>query len=308
MVGFPASGKSREVESYVKKGYSVLSRDKEGGNVIDLLPKMKALIASNSDIVLDCTFVTAEGRKPFIDAAKASNCEITCHWMTTTVEDCQINALIRMYDRYGKCFLHPDDLKDPIVKKDPNMFPITVLFTMKKNFNKPDISEGFDKIIKTNFERVYRSDFTQKALFLDYDGCLRDVPADAEFKFPTKKSEVKIIANPTILKEYKDKGYILLGASNQSGIARKQVTKEAVEECFCETNKQLGLDIEVSYCSHNVPPVCYCRKPQSGLFVPAIMKHKIDIKNSIFVGDQTTDETSANRLGMKFVYADQFFK
>jgi len=308
MVGFPASGKTQEVYKYVLQGYQVLSRDKEGGNVIDLLPKMEQLIAENKDVVLDCTFVSPESRKPFIDAAISKGCRIDCHWVSTSVDDCQINALMRMYDRYGKCFLHPNDFKDPVAKKGPNMFPITVLFHMKKEFKKPDISEGFTQVIQTKFVRKYRDDFKQKALFIDYDGTIRDVPEGAEFKYPTKKSEVVLICNRSILQKYKDDGYIIIGASNQSGIGKKVVTEEVVKECFCETNRQLGMDIEVNYCPHNVPPVCYCRKPQSGLFIPAIMRHKIDIKNSIFVGDQTTDETAAKRLGMKFINATEFFK
>ena len=308
MVGFPASGKSKQVKEYASQGYEILSRDTEGGLLHDLIPKMEAFLARGKKVVIDATFMLASDRQAFREAAFVITKESPiCHWMKTTIEDCQINALMRMYDRYGKCFLHPDDLKDPIVKKDPNMFPVAVLFKMKKEFEKPSVSEGFKQVIVTEFKREYRSDFTQKAIFIDYDGTVRDVPTDAEFKFPTKKSEVKLIVNPDILKSYKDAGYLILGASNQSGIARKQVTKEAVEECFCETNRQLGMDIEVNYCSHNVPPVCYCRKPQSGLFVPAIMKHKIDIRKSIFVGDQTTDETAAKRLGMTFAYASNFF-
>jgi histidinol phosphatase-like enzyme len=62
------------------------------------------------------------------------------------------------------------------------------------------------------------------------------------------------------------------------------------------------------YCPHRSAPIsCYCRKPQSGLFVKAALTYDIYIPKSIMVGDLKTDETAAQRLGMRFIHASKFF-
>jgi D-glycero-D-manno-heptose 1,7-bisphosphate phosphatase len=305
-VGFPASGKSTSIKEYTKNGYVHLSRDNEGGKVIDLLPKLEKELDSNKNVVLDCTYLTIESRKPFIEVCKSRGIPINCLWVSTSTEDCQINALNRMWDRYGKIFFDTEDLKE--VKKDPNMFPIGVIFKMKKEFEKPTVSEGFEKIIKVNFERKWDSSLNGKAIFLDYDGTLREC-IGGNGKYPVKPSEVSVRPNVAkVLSEYRKKGYILVGVSNQSGIGKGHLTKEDAEACFKETNRQIGIDIEYCYCPHTIPPAnCYCRKPQSGMAIRFIRKYNLDPTQCLMVGDMTTDETFANRLGMKFINADKFF-
>lgn len=306
LVGLPASGKSTVVNKY--PNHYRLNRDTTGGNLDSLLPKMRECLKTGQNVILDNLNATIASRKPFIDVAKEFNSDVFCEWLTTTPEDCQINALMRMHNRYGRLFLHQDDIKNhPDAKKDSNIFPITVIFHYKKIFEKPTLAEGFSTINKIGFIRKWDSSFVNKALFLDYDDTLRHVE-NGEYHFPTKKEEVTILPNvKTVLQKYVKDGYILLGVSNQSGIARRQVTNEQVIECIEETNRQIGLDIYASYCCHNVPPVCYCRKPQSGLAVQFIVKHKIDVTQSLMVGDKTTDCTFAERLGMKFSHAEDFF-
>lgn len=306
LVGLPASGKSTVVNQY--PNHYKLNRDTAGGNLDSLLPKMKACLDAGQDVILDNLNATVESRKPFLDMAKKFSAPVHCKWMGTSAEDCQINALIRMYDRYGRVFLHPDDIKNHTgAKKDSNMFPVTVIFHYKKIFQFPTVAEGFAIVEKVPFKRKWDLSFVNKALFLDYDGTLRKVK-NGEYEFPTRPEEVELLPNvKEVLNKYVADGYVLFGVSNQSGIARKQVTEEQAKKCFDETNRQAGLNIEVAYCPHNVPPVCYCRKPQAGLAIPFIMKHKIDVTQSYVVGDQTTDKTFGERLGMKFVHADEFF-
>src|SRR5262249_23648017 len=107
------------------------------------------------------------------------------------------------------------------------------------------------------------------------------------------------------LKELKKKGYLLLGASNQSGVAKGLLSAADAAACFAETAKQLGVEFdEVLFCPHKVPPLgCYCRKPNPGLGVELIVKHKLDPRQCVFVGDQTTDKTFAQKCG--FTYVDQ---
>ena len=111
------------------------------------------------------------------------------------------------------------------------------------------------------------------------------------------------------MEDFKKKGYLLLGISNQSGVHKGDLTYEKCCQLFEHTNKLLGLDIEYKFCPHQSAPIsCYCRKPQTGIFVDFMLKHKLSRKNTIFVGDMTTDRTAASRFGCQYIDQLEFFK
>ena len=159
------------------------------------------------------------------------------------------------------------------------------------------------------FVRKEDPTFTNKALIVDYDGTLRECIGGNE-KYPVSKDQIEIKPGRTkVLQAYKDKGYILLGISNQSGIAKGELSEATAIELFDHTNKLLGIDIAYRFCSHQSAPIsCYCRKPMCGVGVEFILKHKLDRKNCIFVGDMTTDKTFASRAGFQYVDQAEFFK
>jgi len=309
LVGSPASGKGRTAESFNRAGYVHLNRDKAGGKVASLLPALSDALQNGKNVVLDNTYPTAESRKPFIETAQKAKVPIRCIHIATSMEDCSINALMRMWDRYGKLFLTPDALKE--VKHDPNMFPIAVLFLYKKEFQEPKKTEGFSEIEKLPFKRVWSDTLKKKAIMVDFDDTLRTVKAGAQYKFPTRSEEIEILPRrKEIITSWFHKGYLILGASNQSGIARGQLTDEDARKCFTYTaNKILNeKDLPALYCPHNVPPICYCRKPQSGMGVHWIRTFNLNPSEVIYVGDQTTDKTFATRLGFQYVDQADFFK
>lgn len=309
MVMGPPAGCKGTLAADLAKDHIILNRDKAGGKVIDLLPKMEQAIKQGKSVLLDNLFPNPEARKPFIDLARSLGVPIHAHLMDTKIEDATINALWRMVDRHQKVFLTPEDIKnDPKAKESPNIFPIAVLFKYKKEAKPPQTGEGFSTIKKHKFVRRPLGDqYSNSAYIFDYDDTLRH--STGELDFPTKPSEVSLLPKrKEKMQELANAGNILLGVSNQSGIARKQLTEDNAKACFDQTNKLLGVDIEYHYCPHNVPPSCYCRKPQSGIGVWLIYKHKLDPSKVIFVGDQTTDKTWAERLGFKYVEANEFFK
>ena len=303
IVGYPASGKSTLAQTMKDDGYEILNRDTIGGKIIDLVPRMVNMINSGKKIVLDNTFATAKVRKPFIEAAQSLGVEVCCTIMGTTIEQAQWGACSRMIERYGK-ILSPQEIKD---SKDPNMFPPAVLFKYRKEYEKPSKNEGFSKIDTCPYVLRLPSDCTGKAIILDYDGTLRDTKSGA--KWPRDPEDVYALPNrKEVLQKYIDDGYILLGASNQSGVAKNQPTEDICIACFERTNELLGIDIEIGYCPHKVPPIsCYCRKPMPGMGVRWVLKHKLDPKKCIMVGDATSDKTFAKRCGFEFKHADDFF-
>lgn len=304
--GYPASGKSSKSEEYIQQGYIHLNRDKQGGKVIDLVPKMQIELSKGKNVVLDNLFPTRESRQPFIKTAKQAGADIHCVVMGTTIEDAQINALQRMYRRYGKLFLGKDNYREV---KDSNVFPVSVLFGYRKDSEgqDPHVSEGFASVEYIKFKRnPLPKEYCNKALILDYDDTLRR--STGPEPYPTHPDHVEILPGRIEkLKEYESKGYLLLGVSNQSGIAKGLVSEENAIAAFKRTNELLGCDIDFNYCPHSVPPSCYCRKPQSGLGVYLIEKHKLDPNSCIYVGDATTDKTFAKRLGFKYFTPEEFF-
>ena len=306
VLGPPASGKSTLTKHLVEKeGMVSLNRDKEGGKIVDLLPKMEALLQDKKSIVLDNLFPTIEVRKPFIELAKKYGVPIHAAIKKTTIEDCTFNFVQRAIGILG-AFPEPELVKK---SKHPNIFPPTVLFKYKKDFQKPTTEEGFDTVVESSFGRTDDPSFKNKAVIVDYDGTLREC-INGNDKYPVLIEQIEMKPNrKQILQSYKDKGYLLLGISNQSGVAKGELAYDKAVELFEHTNKQLGLDIEYRFCPHQSAPIsCYCRKPQVGIGVEFMLKHKLSRKDCIFVGDMTTDKTFATRCGFQYVDQAEFFK
>lgn len=304
--GYPASGKSTVTKQIVEGQKAViLNRDTEGGTIAGLLPKLEQYLKDKTDVVLDNLFPTIDVRKPFIELCQKYNTEISCKIMGTSIEDAQFNVVQRAIGLIGT-FPTPEEIKKA---KHTNIFPPTVLFKYKKEYQKPEVAEGFSKVETVKFVRKEDPSFVNKAIIVDYDGTLRECRGGNE-KFPVSENQIEIIpGRAQILQSYKDKGYLLLGLSNQSGIAKGELAYDKAVQLFDYTNKQLGIDIEYQFCPHQSAPIsCYCRKPMNGYGVHFIMKHKLRAKDCIMVGDMTTDKTFASRSGFQYVDHAEFFK
>ena len=304
--GFPASGKSTVTKELTEKsGALILNRDTEGGSIAGLLPKLEQYLKDGKDVVLDNLFPTVAVRKPFIDLCKQNNVDINCQLMSTSIEDAQFNVVQRAIGLLGK-FPTPEAIK---AAKHTNIFPPTVLFKYKKEFEKPTVAEGFSKVDVVKFVRKEDPTFVNKAIILDYDGTLREC-INGNDKYPVIESQIEIKPNRIpALESYKKRGYFLLGLSNQSGVHKGELTEDKAHELFVHTNKLLGLNIEYRFCPHQSAPIsCYCRKPMPGVFVEFMLKHKLDPKQCLMVGDMKTDETFSKRAGIQYVDQEDFFK
>lgn len=305
--GMPAGGKTTVMKRYLDKGYARLNRDVQGGKVADLLDPLVGCLRAGKDVVLDNLYATKASRADFIKAAASVGATSSFVLMDTSLEDAQFNACCRMMEKCGKV-LHPEDHKLPQYKNDPNLFPVAVIYKYRKEFEKPTTAEGFASVKTEHFVRAYPADWVNEALIFDFDGTLRTHVGTE--KYPLKPSEVRAIKERGVKLARLAKLLPLLGASNQSGIAKGNLTCEDAEACFAETTKQLGVKFEeILYCPHKVPPItCYCRKPGPGMGVQLIWKYKLDPRKCVYVGDMTTDKTFAARCGFKFEDHTEFFK
>jgi len=160
-------------------------------------------------------------------------------------------------------------------------------------------------------KKIEFNNFSNKCIFLDIDGTLRKTD-HLKNKYPINKNEVELLFDKDIMKsiliKYQNDNYMLYGISNQSGIGKKILSIDDVINCMNETKRLLDIEFPIFFCPHNSFPIkCYCRKPQSGLFLEAIYKYEINPLLSIMIGDRTEDKTSAKRLNMKYMTPNEFF-
>lgn len=307
MVGLPASGKSSLVTKYEELGYVTLSLDKKTMSTATETATLSREVKKGNRVIIDNTNTTAERRKIFIDFAKTSNLTIGAHYMNTTKDDCLINSLHRMYERHGEFYMHLSDV--PIkYKNESNLFVISAIFSMVKNFDKVSKLEGFDQVETTKFIRTNNYGYTNKAIFIDLDGTVRK--SNGKEPYPLELEDIEILKNSveTLIK-YKSEGYKIIAVTNQSGVAKKTLTANKVKELIEHTNTLLGGVIDdYHFCPH-LPPkdLCYCRKPQSGAGVLMMHKHKLDLTSCIMVGDATSDKTFAERLKIVYKHPNIFF-
>lgn len=303
IIGYPAAGKTTVAAEFPK--YTRLNRDLIGGSLAGLAVKLGVEITKpHEGFVMDNTYASAKVRKPVLDIAKKHGVPVRCIHLNSTIEDAQYNACERMIRKHGR-LLMPHEID---ASKDPNTFPTAVLFSYRKDFELPSPSEGFAQIETRKFVRQAQGpEYKNRAVIFDYDGTLRKTKSGN--KYPISPDDIEILPGRTeALKTLQKQGIKLLGISNQSGIAKGELTAAVAEVCFRRTNELLGVDIEFVYCPHRVPPIsCYCRKPMCGLAVELIEKHKLDRLKTVFVGDMTTDKTMASRALIGYKDQGAFF-
>lgn len=135
----------------------------------------------------------------------------------------------------------------------------------------------------------------RKAVFFDRDGTLC---RDAGYLNSWNDFEISPgIENLRLLKE---KGFALIGITNQSGIARGIVDDLFVQEVNRVFTERYGFE-GFYYCPHHPDEHCSCRKPEPGMLLTARGKHRIDLRNSYVVGDKESDLILAGTVGAKAI-------
>jgi hypothetical protein len=220
-------------------------------------------------------------------------------WLSTSVEDAQVNAVSRMWARYGR-LLEPDEIRQA-VKKDINTFGPGVQFRFQRELEPPDPSEGFASIETAPFVRTRDASFENRALIIWCDGILRPRIDDPALE------DGEVARRGAILRRYESDGWRLCGLSWHPEIAAESVTRDDVEAGFAHMQERLGVRLDVVYCSHAAgPPVCWCRKPLPGLGVMLIERHKLDPSRCVYVGEGPQDPGFARRLGFEYQDAAGF--
>lgn len=141
------------------------------------------------------------------------------------------------------------------------------------------------------FEAVKERINIKRAVFFDRDGTLCKDPG-----YLRRMEDFEVFPGIGSLARLKERGFLLIGVSNQSGIARGLVDEEFVKRINAIFLDTYGFD-GFYYCPHHPDEHCSCRKPQPGLLLDARADYDIDLKRSYVVGDKDLDMLLARSVG-----------
>jgi heptosyltransferase-2 len=136
----------------------------------------------------------------------------------------------------------------------------------------------------------------RKAIFFDRDGTLCK-----NARYLSSMDDLDIFPETGELASLKGNGYLIIGISNQSGIARGIVREDFVREVHRIFIEHYGFDA-FYYCPHHPDDRCACRKPMPGMLLKARAELKIDLRKSFFAGDSHADMATAKMAGARSVH------
>ncbi len=306
IMGLPAAGKSTVAESFVAQGYTRMNRDETGGSLRGLVPALDRAIKSGSRrIVMDNTYVSRKARGAVIQAARGHGLDVRCLWLTTSLDDAQVNAAWRLLSRYGR-LPGAEDLRE-LSRTDVASFGPAVLFRYQRELEPPDQAEGFSRVEAVAFQRQRQPSLMNRAVIVWCDGVL--LRSRSGQRVPLTPSDVDVFAERgAVLRPYRDEGWKVLGLSWLPEISEGVMTDRDADAVFDRMRTLLGVNIEVERCPHPAgPPICWCRKPLPGLGVLFVHRHQLDPAQCIYVGTGAQDPGFARKLGFEYRDAASFF-
>ncbi len=149
----------------------------------------------------------------------------------------------------------------------------------------------------------------RKAAFLDRDGVIN---RDKAYGYKVEDFEFISGAVDALLR-LRSAGYLLVIATNQSGIARGLFSEQDYQHLTTYMTGLLGASgvaiDSIEYCPH-LPDAaveqyrlaCDCRKPQPGMLRRAIARLGIDAASSLLIGDRASDIEAGRRAGVGRCY------
>ena len=191
----------------------------------------------------------------------------------------------------------------------------------KKKFTKTN--EFLNHFVKKNMFKSYESPFYQsisdqlrlnktrsflkfkKIILLDRDGIINLKAKKGQYINDWKNFEF-IRKNILGLKTLSKAGYKFIIISNQAGVGRKILSKKElfnIDKNMKKVLKKNGINILDSfYCTHHWNKNCECRKPQPGLFYKASNKWNLNLKKTLYLGDDKRDCIASFNANCRSVY------
>ncbi len=141
----------------------------------------------------------------------------------------------------------------------------------------------------------------KKTIFLDRDGTLI-----VDKVYLNDPDQIEYL--PDVFKSLhllRDAGFQFIVVTNQSGIARRLVTLENLDE----THRRISAEFAKRgvhfagfyYAPYSVESNHPVRKPHPGMLLRGALDHRVDLASSWMVGDRLTDVVAGHRAGCRTV-------
>jgi D-glycero-D-manno-heptose 1,7-bisphosphate phosphatase len=163
-----------------------------------------------------------------------------------------------------------------------------------------------------------------KILFFDLDGTLRETISGKTF-INEPHDQKAIEGTQKALAYYQEKGFLLIGITNQGGVAAGHKSLESAIEEQRITLKLFPQLSEIFFCTNYSGESCWqlsdgnvpldfgapragngtaisCRKPGPGMLLVAA-RPLAELKDCWMIGDRPEDQQCAEAAGVKFVWA-----
>lgn len=140
-----------------------------------------------------------------------------------------------------------------------------------------------------------------KAIFFDRDGIV-----NRDFGYVYRQEDFTFCDGIFELLDFcKKQGFLLLLVTNQSGIGMGYYTLEDFKDVSNymqnELKKRLGYGFDsIYFCPHKPEDECLCRKPKPGMIQKAMKDYRLDLSQSVLIGDRLRDVQSAQNAGIKY--------
>ena len=147
----------------------------------------------------------------------------------------------------------------------------------------------------------------------DADGTLRWTTVEGQ-KYPLRDDEWRLMPN---VKQrlssihWSSDGPWLAIASNQNGVAEglldEATARKLINDMLIAALGRVPEKTLVELCVCNEQIECECRKPAPGLLLRLLRAHRLTPAEAVFIGDLPIDEEAAQRAGIPFIWARDFF-
>jgi len=143
----------------------------------------------------------------------------------------------------------------------------------------------------------------KKCVFFDRDGIVNRSPGPGYVeRWDDFVLQLEFVE---VLRAIRERGYEAVVVSNQGGVGKGIMTREAVDGIHGNLRRVLSEEhglklLDILYCPHNNDG-CACRKPQPGMLLEAADRHGLDLPSSWMVGDQERDVEAGRRAGCRTI-------
>ena len=145
----------------------------------------------------------------------------------------------------------------------------------------------------------------KRAIFVDRDGILNAAVVRNGLPHPPASlTELRFLPGVRErLKELKELDMVVVCVTNQPDVARRTVSRAAVDEINERVCTEMPLD-DLLVCFHDDVDNCACRKPRAGLLLRAASQFGIDLGSSYMIGDRWKDIACGAVAGCTTVFVD----